>query len=72
MRRARGGVGRAQGGVGRAHGRGLHDPMGKAERLGRAGGAAVMGLQQPPEFLGSMHGSGVRIVPSSSGADGKR
>lgn len=47
--------------------------MGRAERLGRAGGAAVMGLQQPPEFLGSLRGSGVRIVPSSSGADdGKR
>lgn len=31
---------------------------------------AVMGLQQPPEFLGSLHGSGVRIVPSLSGAMG--
>lgn len=31
----------------------------------RAGDAAVMGLRQPPVFLGSLHGSGVRTVPSS-------
>lgn len=32
--------------------------------VGHAGDTAAMGLWQPPVFLGSLHGSGVRIVPS--------
>lgn len=45
---------------------GLHCAVRRARGLvGCAGDMAVTGPRQPPVFLGSLHGSGVRIVPSS-------